>query len=112
MTSHISLATPFPDIGQDAIGPLGHLGTLLGHVQLAVKQNPQVPFCLGTVQLHCAQPITLQGVIVAKMQLGILDSALGLTKLHFVRLCPSIQPFQVSLQSHPTFQQIDNLQIY
>ncbi|RMC09604.1 hypothetical protein DUI87_13390 [Hirundo rustica rustica] len=92
-----------PDTGQDAIGPLSHQGTLLAHVQLAADQYPQVSFLLGTVQPHHPQPITLQGVIVAKVQ----DSALGLIKLHLVRLCPSIQLFQVSLQSHPIFQQID-----
>ncbi|RMC09674.1 hypothetical protein DUI87_13460 [Hirundo rustica rustica] len=35
------------------------------------------------------------------------DLVLGLIKLHFIGLCPSIQPFQVSLQTPPTFQQID-----
>jgi len=34
-----------PDTSQDAIGLLGHLGTLLAHVQLAVDQHPQVLFC-------------------------------------------------------------------
>ncbi|TRZ26518.1 hypothetical protein HGM15179_000675 [Zosterops borbonicus] len=66
-------------------------------------QSPQVPFCLGTVQPHQPQPIMLQGVIVAKMQ----DSALGPIKPHLIGLCPSIQPFQVSLQSPPTVQQTD-----
>ncbi|RMB93651.1 hypothetical protein DUI87_29878 [Hirundo rustica rustica] len=79
-----------PDTGQYAIGPLGHQGTLLAHVQLVVDQNPQVPFFLGTVQPHRPQPITLQGVIVAKVQ----DSALGLIKPHPIGLCPSVQPFQ------------------
>ncbi|RMC01172.1 hypothetical protein DUI87_22263 [Hirundo rustica rustica] len=32
---------PIPDPGQDAIGPLGHLGTLLAHVQPAIDQYPQ-----------------------------------------------------------------------
>ncbi|TRZ09859.1 hypothetical protein HGM15179_017257 [Zosterops borbonicus] len=45
----------------------------------------------------------LQGVIVAKVQ----DSTLGLIKLHFVGLCPSTQPFQISLQSSPIFQVVD-----
>ncbi|PKU36204.1 hypothetical protein llap_13492 [Limosa lapponica baueri] len=31
-----------PDTGQDAVGLLGHLDTLLAHVQLAVDQHPQV----------------------------------------------------------------------
>ncbi|RMB91832.1 hypothetical protein DUI87_31760 [Hirundo rustica rustica] len=59
-----------PDTGQDAIGLLGHLGTLLAHVQLVVNQYPQVSFLLGTVQPHRPQPIMLQGVIVASAGLG------------------------------------------
>ncbi|RMC13507.1 hypothetical protein DUI87_08583 [Hirundo rustica rustica] len=96
------LATPFLI---QARMPLALLATW-AHCWLTFRschQHPQVPFLLGTVQPHRPQPITLQGVIVAKVQ----DSALGLTKLHLVRLCPSIQSFQVSLQSPPTFQQID-----
>ncbi|RMC14227.1 hypothetical protein DUI87_09318 [Hirundo rustica rustica] len=34
-------------------------------------------------------------------------SALGLSKLHLIGLCPSVQSFQISLLSHPTFQQIN-----
>ncbi|RMC19616.1 hypothetical protein DUI87_03176 [Hirundo rustica rustica] len=86
--------------------PLAFLATR-AHCWLMFNQlltsTPQVPFLLGTVQPYCPQPIMLKGVIVAKVQ----DSAIGLIKLHLVRLCPSIQPFQISLQSHPTFQQID-----
>ncbi|RMB98799.1 hypothetical protein DUI87_25018 [Hirundo rustica rustica] len=102
MTSLLLLATPFLI---QARMPLALLATL-AHCWLVFScchQYPQVPFLLGTVQPHRPQPITLQGVIVAKAQ----DSALGLIKLHLVRLCPSIQLFQISLQSHPVFQQID-----
>ncbi|RMC21616.1 hypothetical protein DUI87_02483 [Hirundo rustica rustica] len=100
---HGSAGHTIPDTGQDAIGLFRHQGTLLAHVQSAVDQYPQVPFLLGTVQPHHPQPITLQGVIVDKMQ----GSELGLTKHHLTGFCRSIQPFQVSLQSPPTFQQID-----
>ncbi|RMC15940.1 hypothetical protein DUI87_08146 [Hirundo rustica rustica] len=102
MTSLLLLATPF--LIQTRM-PLALLATW-AHCWLMFScchQCPQVPFLLGTVQPHHHQPIMLQGVIVAKMQ----DSALGLIKLHLVRLCPSIQLVQISLQSHPIFQQID-----
>ncbi|RMC13151.1 hypothetical protein DUI87_10682 [Hirundo rustica rustica] len=102
MTSLLLLATPFLI---QARMPLALLATW-AHCWLMFScchQCPQVPFLLGTVQPHRPQPITLQGVIVAKVQ----DSALGLIKLHLVRLSPSIQPFQISLQSPSTFQQID-----
>ncbi|RMC05521.1 hypothetical protein DUI87_18715 [Hirundo rustica rustica] len=92
-----------PDIGQDAIGLLGQLSTLLDHVQAAANQYPQVPFCLATVRPHCPQPVVLQGVVVTKVQ----DLALSLVKLYIVGFSPSIQPVQVALQSSPTLQQID-----
>ncbi|RMC19236.1 hypothetical protein DUI87_03842 [Hirundo rustica rustica] len=38
-----------PDPGQDAPGPIGHLGTLLAHVQLVINQKPQDFFLPG----HC-----------------------------------------------------------
>ncbi|KAJ7423224.1 hypothetical protein BTVI_10715 [Pitangus sulphuratus] len=86
-----------PDMGQDAIGLLGHLGTLLALVQPAVNQYPQVPFCLATVQ-----PLFLKPV-VAKVQ----DLSLGLVEPHTVGFSLSIQPVQVPLQSPPTLQKID-----
>ncbi|TRZ17589.1 hypothetical protein HGM15179_009534 [Zosterops borbonicus] len=101
MTSLLLLATPFLI---QARMPLAFLATWaqLEHVQLLSPLSPG-PFLLGTVQPHHPQPVTLQGVIVAKVQ----DSTLGLFKLHLIGLCPSIQPFQISLQRPPTFQQID-----
>jgi len=37
-----------PDTSQDAVALLGHLGTLLAHVQSAVDQHSQVLFLLGS----------------------------------------------------------------
>ncbi|RMC18375.1 hypothetical protein DUI87_04261 [Hirundo rustica rustica] len=102
MTSLLLLATPFLI---QARMPLALLATW-AHCWLMFchwHQHPQVPFLLGTVQPHHPQPITLQGVIVAKVQ----DLALGLIKPHPIGLCPSVQPFQVFLQSPSSFQQID-----
>ncbi|TRZ26706.1 hypothetical protein HGM15179_000477 [Zosterops borbonicus] len=102
MMSLLLLATPFLI---QARMPLAFLA-IRAHCWLMFScchQNPQVPFLLGTVQLHCLQPVGLQGVIVAIVQ----DLALGLIKLHLVRFCPSIQPSQISLQSPPIFQQTD-----
>ncbi|TRZ21716.1 hypothetical protein HGM15179_005385 [Zosterops borbonicus] len=104
MTSLLLLATPF--LIQAGM-PLAFLATW-AHCWLMFScchQCPQVPFCLGTVQPHHPQPITLQGIIVAKVQ----DSTLGLIKLCPTGLCPSIHPsiqqtFQVSLQNPPIFQ--------
>ncbi|RMC14912.1 hypothetical protein DUI87_07089 [Hirundo rustica rustica] len=102
MSSLLLLATPFLI---QARMPLAFLATW-AHCWLMFScclQHPQVPFLLGTVQPRLLQPVTLQGVIAAKVQ----DSVLGLTKLHLVRLCPSVQLFQAFLQSPPTFQQIN-----
>ncbi|KAK4827229.1 hypothetical protein QYF61_015399 [Mycteria americana] len=38
------------DTSQDATGFLGHLGTLLAHIQLAVNQHPQVLLCQAAFQ--------------------------------------------------------------
>ncbi|RMB88407.1 hypothetical protein DUI87_35207 [Hirundo rustica rustica] len=102
MTSLLLLATPFLI---QARMPLSLLATW-AHCWLMFRcchQYPQVPFLLGTVQLHHPQPITLQGVIVSKVQ----DLALGLIKPHPIGFCPSVQLFQVFLQSSLSFQQVD-----
>ncbi|KAK4831969.1 hypothetical protein QYF61_020352 [Mycteria americana] len=76
------------DTSQDAIGFLGHLGTLLAHIQAAVNKHPQVLLCLAAFQPLFPKPAALHGVAVAQVQ----DLALGLVKPHTVGLGPSIQP--------------------
>ncbi|KAK4818960.1 hypothetical protein QYF61_022627, partial [Mycteria americana] len=75
---------------QDAIGFLGHLGTLLAHIQPAVNQHPQVLLCRAAFQPLFPKPVALHGVAVAQVQ----DLALGLVKPHTIDLSPSIQPLQ------------------
>ncbi|KAK4825874.1 hypothetical protein QYF61_003148 [Mycteria americana] len=87
------------DTSQDAIGFLGHLGTLLAHVQLAVNQHPQVLFCQAAFQPLFPKPVALHGVVVSQVQ----DLALGLVKPHTIDLGPSIQP----VQSLPILKQIN-----
>ncbi|KAK4811013.1 LOW QUALITY PROTEIN: hypothetical protein QYF61_015717 [Mycteria americana] len=91
------------DAGQDAIGLLGRLGTLLAHIQAAVNQHPQVLLCQAAFQPLFPKPVALHGVAVAQVQ----DLALGLVEPHTIDLGPSIQPVQVPLQSLPTLQQIN-----
>ncbi|KAK4807213.1 hypothetical protein QYF61_024333 [Mycteria americana] len=81
------------DTSQDAIGFLGHLGTLLAHIQVAVNQHPQVLFCQAAFQPLFPKPVALHGVVVAQVQ-GL---ALSLVEPHTVGLHPSIQPVQVPL---------------
>ncbi|KAK4815962.1 hypothetical protein QYF61_010456 [Mycteria americana] len=91
------------DTSQDAIGFLGHLGTLLAHIQAAVNQHPQLLFCLAAFQPLFPKPVALHGVAVAQVQ----DLALGLVKPHTIGPGPSIQPVQVPLQSLPPLKQIN-----
>ncbi|KAK4818805.1 hypothetical protein QYF61_019734 [Mycteria americana] len=91
------------DTSQDAIGLLGHLGTLLAHIQVAVNQHPQVLLCQAAFQPLFPKPVALHGVAVAQVQ----DPALGLVATHTIGLSPSIQPGQVPLQSLPTLKQIN-----
>ncbi|KAK4832969.1 hypothetical protein QYF61_026795 [Mycteria americana] len=91
------------DTSQDAIGLLGHLGTLLARVQPAVNQHPQVFFHQAAFQPLFPKPVALHGVVVTQVQ----DLALGLVKPHTTGPSPSIQPVQVPLQSLPSLQQIN-----
>ncbi|KAK4820534.1 hypothetical protein QYF61_000205 [Mycteria americana] len=91
------------DTSQDAIGLLGHLGTLLAHIQLAVDQHPQVLFHRAAFQPLFPKPAALHGVVVAQVQ----DPALSLVEPHTIDLGPSIQPVQVPLQSLPPLKQIN-----
>ncbi|KAK4822662.1 hypothetical protein QYF61_019029 [Mycteria americana] len=91
------------DTSQDAIGFLGHLGTLPAHIQPAVNQHPQVLFCQAAFQPLFPKPVALHGVAVTQVQ----DLALGLVEPHTIDLSPSIQPVQVPLQSLPTLKQIN-----
>ncbi|KAK4813572.1 hypothetical protein QYF61_010497 [Mycteria americana] len=91
------------DTSQDAIGLLGHLGTLPAHIQPAIDQHSQVLFCWAVFQPLFPKPVALHGVVVAQVQ----DLALGLVEPHTIDLSPSTQPVQVPLQSLPTLQQIN-----
>ncbi|KAK4831748.1 hypothetical protein QYF61_018946 [Mycteria americana] len=92
-----------PDTSQDAIGFLGHLGTLPAHVQLSVNQHPQVLFHWAAYQPLFPKPVALHGVVVTQVQ----DLALGLVEPHTIGLGPSIQPIQIPLQSVSTLKQIN-----
>ncbi|KAK4831056.1 hypothetical protein QYF61_014988 [Mycteria americana] len=87
------------DTSQDAIGFLGHLGTLLAHIQASVTQHAQVIFRQAAFQPLFPKPVALHGVAVAQVQ----DLALGLVEPHTIGLSPSIQP----AQSLPTLKQIN-----
>ncbi|KAK4811237.1 hypothetical protein QYF61_022134 [Mycteria americana] len=82
------------DTSQDAIGFLGHLGTLLAH-----GCQPTPP----AFQPLFPKPVALHGVVVTQVQ----DLALGLVEPHTIDLGPSIQPVQIPLQSLPTLKQIN-----
>ncbi|KAK4822235.1 hypothetical protein QYF61_011876 [Mycteria americana] len=103
MRPHHPAGHAISDTSQDAIGFLGHLGTLLAHIQEGVSQHPQVLFCLAAFQPLFPKPVVLHGVVVTQVQ----DLALGLVKPHTIDLGPLIQPVQVPLQSLPTLEQID-----
>jgi len=92
-----------PDTSQDAIGLLGHLDTLLAHVQLAVDQHPQILFLQAAFQSLWSKTVELHGIVVTKVQ----DLALGLTETHTIGLLPSIHSVQIPLQTLLTLQQLN-----
>ena len=52
-----------PDTSQDAIGLLGHLGTLLAHIQPTVQQYAKVPFHQAAFQPLLPKPVRLLGLL-------------------------------------------------
>ncbi|KAK4832409.1 hypothetical protein QYF61_022544, partial [Mycteria americana] len=88
---------------EDAIGFLGHLGTLRAHIQVALDQHSQVLFRWAAFQPLFPKPPVLHRVVVTQVQ----DPALDLVEPHTVGLGPWIQPVQVPLQSLPTLKQIN-----
>ncbi|KAK4831254.1 hypothetical protein QYF61_016486 [Mycteria americana] len=83
------------DTSQDAIGFLGHLGTLLAHIQLAVNQHPQVLFCQAAFQPLFPKPVALHGVAVAQLCacfLAALWNSTGLPHVNYTtigyHICP------------------------
>ena len=52
-----------PDTSQDAIGLLGHLGTLLAHIQPTVQQYTKVPFHQAAFQPLLSKPVRLLGLL-------------------------------------------------
>ncbi|KAK4825177.1 hypothetical protein QYF61_024657 [Mycteria americana] len=92
-----------PDTSQDAVGLLGHLGTLLAHIQPAVDQYPQVLFHRAAFQPLFPKPVALHGVVVTQVE----DPALGLVEPHTIGPSPRIQPVQIPLQSLPPLKQIN-----
>ena len=75
-----------PDTSQDAIGLLGHLGTLLTHTQLTVHQYTRVPFHQAAFKPLLPKPVELSGVVVTKMQ----ELTLGPIETHTVYFGPLI----------------------
>ncbi|KAK4825746.1 hypothetical protein QYF61_002185, partial [Mycteria americana] len=55
-----------PDTGQDAVGFLGHLGTLLAHIQASVNQHPQVLLCQAAFQPLLNKKLAIQVKMLRK----------------------------------------------
>jgi len=100
---HTPAGHTIPDRSQDAAGLLGHLGTLLAHVQSVVDKQPQVLFLQAAFQPLLPKPVALRGIVVTEVQ----DASLSLVESHTVDLSPSIRPVQIPLQSLTTLKEID-----
>jgi len=82
-TNHTPSNTP-----QDAIGFLGHKGTVLAHGNPAVHQDPQVPFPYAALQQVGSQALRGTGVVLTQMQ----DSTLALVVFNYISPLPTLQP--------------------
>lgn len=84
-----------PITAQDVFGLLCCKGTLLTHVQLVGKPDPQVPFYRAVSYTVSPQLVLLHGVISSWMQ----DLAFPFNELHEVSVTLFLHPVQVPLKS-------------
>ncbi|KAK4813348.1 hypothetical protein QYF61_026644 [Mycteria americana] len=90
-----------PDTSQDAIGFLGHLGTLQAHTHPAVNQHPQVLFCRAAFQPLLPKPVALHGVVVTQVQESLHLALLNLIQLASTHLNPSLsRPHTDRMEQH------------
>ncbi|KAK4829663.1 hypothetical protein QYF61_005956 [Mycteria americana] len=85
------------DTSQDAIGLLGHLGTLPAHIQPPVDQHPQFLLCLAAFQPLFPKPVALHGVVVTQVQ----DLALSLVEPHTTAASQQLQLMQIVAEMGP-----------
>ena len=93
------------DTNQNAIDLLGHQGTLLAHVQMAVMavdRHPQVLLCWGTFWPLPQAYTTAWGCYMTQVQL----LSFSLVECHAIGHSPAIQPIRNPLQSRPTLKQL------
>ncbi|KAJ7408791.1 hypothetical protein BTVI_58562 [Pitangus sulphuratus] len=91
------------DTGQDSVGLLDHLDTMLAPVQLAVDQHTQVLFYQAVFQPLFPKPVALPGVVVTQGH----DLAFFLIEPHTIGLpidptCPDPYNHSADQHSHPT----------
>jgi len=88
-----SAGNTVPDTSQDAVGLLGHLGTLMAHIQLSVDQHPKIFFRWVAFQSLFPKPVALHGVVVTEVQ----DLALSLAASRKIGFGALIQPVHIPL---------------
>ncbi|KAJ7410396.1 hypothetical protein BTVI_53560 [Pitangus sulphuratus] len=78
---------------------------LMTHTQLAINEDPQVPFHSSVLQ-----PLAPQAIHTARVALSqVQNPALVLVKLHMVGDCPVFSFVKVSLQDLPAFEGVNSL---
>ena len=92
------------DAPQDAVCPLGCQGTLLTHIEPAVDQHPQIPFCRAALQPLLSQSVLVPGVTLSQMQ----NLTFVLVKFHAIDDCPMLQSIQVPLQGLLSLRRVNS----
>ena len=90
------------DTSQDAIGLLGHPGTLMAHARPSVNLHPRGTFPPGFLPATLAQACSVVwGCCDPSAELALL-----LVELHTIGLTQTAQPVQVPLQNLPALKEI------
>jgi len=91
------------DASQDLDCPLGCQGTLLSHMNPAVNQHSQTPFCRAGLQPLVSQFILVTGVTPPQVQ----NPAFGPVKGHATGDCLMLQSIQIPLQGLSSLERVN-----
>ncbi|PKU42074.1 hypothetical protein llap_7613 [Limosa lapponica baueri] len=89
---------------KDAIGLVGHKGTLSAHGHPIVHQDSQLFLLKASLQQVSPQPALVHGVISPQVQ----HPTLAFVEIHQVPLYPTLQPVQVSLYGSTDLHRVND----
>lgn len=84
--NHFFGPVSYAGLNAPQVGPFGHQGTLLTHIELPINPKPQIPFCKAALQPLVPQSTHTSRIIPSQVQ----NLAFVLVKHHMVGDCSEL----------------------